>query len=256
MRIRVVADPHALSSEAATAFVMAVGQAIYHNELCLLALAGGRTPRAMYRLISSTNVRGLIPWWRLEFYWGDERPVPPGHIDSNYGMAQETLLTPLGIPARQVHRMRGEASDLDAAAEDYQREIAAITGSLRNVPSLDLVLLGMGPDGHIASLFPGTAALHVTDRWVVANKVPALGTVRLTLTFPLILAAQRVHVLVSGAEKADALKRVLEGPWDPDVLPAQRLREAGDRVLWLVDADAARLLEQDVEQPDIPPSPE
>jgi 6-phosphogluconolactonase len=159
-------------------------------------------------------------------------------------MAYETLLAPLGIPSKQVHRMRGEATDLDAAAEEYQRELATITGSRASLPSLDLILLGMGADGHTASLFPGTPALRVMDRWVVANTVTALETTRLTLTFPVILAAQRVHVLVSGAEKADVLKRVLEGWSEPDVLPAQRLRESGDRVLWLIDADAARSLER------------
>ena len=175
------------------------------------------------------------------FLWSDERSVPPDHPESNYRMAHEALLGPLGIPEPQVHRMRGEADDIEAAAREYEHTLATLTGAQPGygVPQLDLVLLGLGSDGHTASLFGDTVALDVRDRWVVRNYVAKFTTSRLTLTFPVILAAREIRVLVAGATKAATLEAVLTGAWDPDRLPAQRLATASGRVVWLVDKAAA-----------------
>src|SRR5262249_36643408 len=151
-----------------------------------------------------------VDWSRVELFFGDERAVPPDDPDSNYRMARETLLAPLAIAAARVHRMEGERADLDAAARDYERELARVLGGAPGgePPQLDPVLLGMGPDGHTASLFPHSAALAESRRWVVANEVPKLSTRRITFTFPLIERARAQLVLVAGAAKAAALAEV------------------------------------------------
>ena len=168
---------------------------------------------------------GALDWSRVIVLWSDERSVPPDHAESNYRMAHEALLEPLQIAAGQIYRMRGEDEDIEAAARDYERTLGALTGVQpgHGVPQLDLVLLGLGSDGHTASLFGDTVALDVRDRWVVRNYVAKFTTNRLTLTFPVILAAREIRVLVAGAEKADTLAAVLAGDRDPDRLPAQRL---------------------------------
>jgi 6-phosphogluconolactonase len=183
-----------------------------------------------------------LDWARVEFFWGDERPVPPEHPDSNFAMAQAALLRPLGIDPGRIHRIEGERGDLAAAARDYEEELAKTCGAPDGRPPiLDLVLLGMGADGHTASLFPYTAALSEARRWVVANDVPQLSTRRITITFPLIERARSSLVLVTGGSKSDALAEVLEGPLDPQRLPSQRLRALAC-VDWLVDAAAASRL--------------
>jgi 6-phosphogluconolactonase len=197
----------------------------------------------MYERLTARGPRAL-DWSRVVFLWSDERAVPPGHPDSNFRTAREALLQPLGIPDRQVHRMRGEVEDLEEAAREYEATIAMLTGVQpgHGVPRLDLVLLGLGPDGHTASLFPDTVAPAVRDRWVVRNYVAKFKTSRLTLTFPVILAAYEIRVLVSGAEKAQTLAAVLSGNRDPDRLPAQRLAQATGCVAWLVERAAATAL--------------
>ena len=200
-----------------------------------LALAGGDTPRRLYAQLAAD---GGVDWERAELFFGDERPVPPEHPESNYGMARATLLAPLGIAAQRVHRIEAERRDLDAVAREYEALLVRLLGGGPAGPQLDLVLLGMGADGHTGSLFPHSAALAERRRWVVANDVPQLATRRITLTFPLIERARRVWVLVCGESKADALAQVLEGPWDPERLPSQRLRD-GAHVEWRVDAAAA-----------------
>jgi 6-phosphogluconolactonase len=191
-----------------------------------IALAGGSTPRALYpRLVSG------IDWTRADVFFGDERAVPPDDPQSNYRMARETLLEPARVPDANVHRWRAEAADLDGAARDYEQALRAPGPP----PWLDLALLGLGPDGHTASLFPGTAALAVEDRLAVAVAVPQLGTRRLTLTYPALLGATHVAFLVAGPEKRSALADVLR----PDsTLPAARIvqRAAGVRILCDVDA--------------------
>jgi 6-phosphogluconolactonase len=184
-------------------------------------------------------VPSWIDWTRTAVFLGDERPVPPDHPDSNWGMIERELLSRL--PVRPTaHRLVAEADDLDAAAADYARLMADVLGaSAGGVPMFDVVLLGLGSDGHTASLFPGTAALEVRDRWYVANSVPSRGATRLTMTFPVIEAARDVLVLASGASKARVLASVLSER--DDAFPATRLA-ALPHVRWLVDEAAARAL--------------
>ena len=231
-------DAEAVARAAAGALAEIARAALRERGVFTLALAGGDTPRRLYQRLAAD---GGVDWARAELFFGDERPVPPEHPDSNYGMARATLIAPLAIAAARVHRIEAERADLDAAARDYEAEIVRVAGRGPDAaaPRLDLVLLGMGPDGHTASLFPRTAALAETRRLVVANDVPQLATRRITITFALIEQARRVLVLVCGESKADALAQVWEGPWDPERWPSQRLRDGGERVTWWVDAAAA-----------------
>ncbi|HEX5065185.1 MAG TPA: 6-phosphogluconolactonase [Myxococcota bacterium] len=224
-----------------------------------LALAGGDTPRRLYGQLATASAEGArsepkaseggppqgwarVDWSRAELFFGDERAVGPEDAQSNYRMVRESLLAPAGIDARRVHRIFAERRDLDAAARDYEALLARVLGGEPGgpPPQLDLVLLGMGADGHTASLFPHSPALKEQERWVVPNEAPGLGR-RITLTFPLILRARRLIVLVSGESKAAALALVLEGPRDSEHLPAQRLAQA-KQALWLVDGAAASRL--------------
>ena len=240
MDMRTYPNPAALMDAAAADVLAIAADAIAARGRCLVALSGGATPKGLYERLAARG-RAALDWSRVVFLWSDERSVPPDHPDSNFRMADEALLGPLGIPAAQVYRMRGEADDIEAAARDYEHTISTLTGVQpgHGVPQLDLVLLGLGADGHTASLFGDTVALDVRDRWVVRNYVAKFTTSRLTLTFPVILAAREIRVLVTGVEKARTLAAVLAGVWDPDRLPAQRLAQATGRVVWLVDEAAA-----------------
>ena len=240
MDIRTFPDPAALMDGAAMDFLAVARDAIAARGQCLVALSGGSTPRGLYERLAAVGA-GALDWPRVVFLWSDERSVPPDHPESNYRMAREALLAPLRIPDSQVYRMRGEADDIEAAAREYEATLAHLTGVPpgHGVPLLDLVLLGLGTDGHTASLFGDTVALDVRDRWVVRNWVAKFTTSRLTLTFPVILGAREIRVLVAGAEKAPALAAVLTGAWDPDRLPAQRLANATGHVVWLVEEAAA-----------------
>lgn len=233
MRVHRFTNLDSMSRAAADQLAMAAS----HAATCHVALSGGSTPKPLFQLLAERG-RSFLPWERVELWWSDERCVPPDHPDSNYGMTYKTLVKPLGIDPEHVHRMLGEL-DPDAAAEHYQN---ALIRRLGEPPAFDLVLLGMGLDGHIASLFPGTTATRETARYVVANRIdaalPAGLPTRLTLTYPAINAAKRVRFLVSGSEKAEMLAAVLEGP--PDRYPAQRI--AARDVAWFVDDAAAAQL--------------
>jgi 6-phosphogluconolactonase len=204
-----------------------------------VALSGGSTPRATYALLATVEFASLVDWPRVHVFWGDERCVPLDDPDSNYRMARETLLDHVPLPTRNVHRIRGEM-DPEAAAQAYAAELRAFFGT--QWPSFDLVLLGMGNDGHTASLFPGSATLHEDTRAVVAVTAhyedrPAH---RVTLTPPAINSARQVVFLVAGAAKAETLQAVLEGP--ADRFPAQFIRPTSGQLAWLVDSAAASRL--------------
>ncbi len=242
--VRRCADVHEVSRAAATEFVRLAQASIAARGRFVVALGGGSTPKLLYQLLAADPYRGQVDWARVEFFWGDERAVPPEHADSNYGMAKNALLDTLALPAAQIHRMEAERADRDAAAHDYQTELAHICNVVGagEPPALDLVLLGMGADGHTASMFPHTAALKETKRWVVANHVPKLNADRLTMTGPLLNRAANVLFLVAGADKAPVLVEVLEGPPDHDRLPSQMIQPTQGSLTWLVDqAAAARL---------------
>jgi 6-phosphogluconolactonase len=244
MPLHIVADASALADRAAHEVVDIGRAALAERGRFLIALSGGSTPRAMHARLAQPPLSSALNWSQVEFFWSDERAVPPESPDSNYGMAVATLLRPLGIQPARVHRLEGEAADLDAAAQSYERTLAAIAGvEPRGAPpELDLVLLGMGGDGHTASLFPHTAALDEKERWVVCNDVPQLHTRRLTFTFHLILRARHVRVLVAGADKAAALASVWSGPPALHDFPSQRLAGNNPRIIWLVDRAAASAL--------------
>lgn len=243
--VRRYPDLDALSRAAADDVAAIARAAVAERGRCHIALSGGSTPRRLHQVLVERGA-GALPWSQLVLWWGDERAVPPDHADSNYRMARETLIdpaAPFGLAADQIHRVPAERSDLDAAALDYERAIASALGT---PPSFDLILLGMGPDGHTASLFPGSPALGETARWFVANRVTSPlvhGTaMRLTLTAPAINAARHVRFLIGGADKAAALAQVLHGPRDPERYPSQLVAPARGDLAWLVDTKAAAQL--------------
>lgn len=235
--IDVVDSPSLLAARAADEFVTACDASVGELGRFAVALSGGRTPRAMLEALAKRDV----DWSHVHFFWGDERCVGPDDPNSNYGMARNALLGAAAVPSSNIHRMKGEL-DPQAGARDYQEQLSSFFPSS---PVLDLLYLGLGADGHTASLFPGTAALRVTDKTCVANRVdgPVASPWRLTFTFPTINAARRVVFLVEGSEKADMLKRVVEGPRDVERYPAQGVAPSSGDLTWLVDAAAAARLE-------------
>jgi 6-phosphogluconolactonase len=240
MEILRFADLEEISGAATGLFVDVVGEAVGRRGSCSVALAGGSTPRRTYELLAQPGCRERVAWSKVHFFWGDERCVPPDHAESNFRMANEALLRPVQVAAGNIHRIEAERADADRAASEYQRCIADVHGVDPNgpPPALDLVFLGLGPDAHTASLFPHTTALQETHRWVVVNDVPKLATRRLTLTPRILNEAACIAFLVAGADKAAALRHVLQDPGDPLEYPAQLVRPRHGRLLWIVDREA------------------
>lgn len=236
-------DPEEVSQRAAALFVRLAHEAVSSTGYFAVALAGGSTPRALYTLLTSDQFRPQVPWQHVHLFWGDERCVPPDHPESNYRMVREALLDQAPIPAQNIRRMLAEQADHTSAAAAYEQtlrdffEVAA--GKL---PCFHLILLGMGEDGHTASLFPGTAALAETERLVVANYVEKLSTHRLTLTVPVINHAANVAFVITGSAKASVLKKILEGEHDPQQFPSQLIRPEKGQLVFIVDRAAAREL--------------
>ena len=236
--VTVLPAADALAAAAADHVVDVIARTLERRAVAHLALAGGSTPRAINALLVASPRRERVRWDAVVFWFGDERCVPPDDDESNYKMNRETLLDPLGIDPARVHRMRGE-DDPGAAAADYD---AILRRELGEEPHLDLVLLGMGPEGHTASLFPDTIAAIDKTALAIAHYVPQLGRWRMTLTPRAINAARHVAFTVAGAAKADALHAVLDGPRQPDVYPAQIVRPKDGELRWFVDAAAASKL--------------
>jgi 6-phosphogluconolactonase len=249
--------PEGLADAVARHIVARAAESISVTGRFTIALAGGSTPRAAYWRLATGDWQLATGDWRLvHILWGDERCVPPDDPRSNYRMAKEALLERVPIPAQQIHRIRGE-DDPEKAAAEYERELRALLNSQQCAHperseepalssakgSLDLVLLGLGEDGHTASLFPGQAAVHEAARWVVAVHAPDATMWRITLTPALLNAARNVTFVVSGASKAVRLQQVLQGPFTPDVLPAQAIRPLQGRLTWMVDQAAAGRLQ-------------
>lgn len=236
MSVVIFENPEKLAEAAARAFVEKAAKAIAERGRFAVALAGGSTPKATYEVLARDHASD-VDWADVHVFFGDERTVPPDHEDSNYRMARGALLD--HVPVGSVHRMKGELSP-DEAAALYEEELLAFFED--GPPVLDLVMLGIGGDGHTASLFPETSALEVTDRLAVANPVPKLDTTRLTLAVPVLNAARDVNFLVAGEDKAEALKEILEGDADPRRYPAKLIQPPGGPV-WMVDRAAASMLE-------------
>jgi 6-phosphogluconolactonase len=213
-----------------------------------LVLSGGTTPRPLYELLAAPPFSTSLDWTKVEFFWGDERVVSPDDPSSNFRMARESMLDKLKIPAAHIHRIRAEQPDLQAAARAYEDEIEKVLGKVAGIgpqpPHFNLFLLGMGPDGHTASIFPGTKALEETERWVIPVDVPSLGVKRITMTPPLINSAHFIMFMVTGAAKADVVADVLQGPRDPRRCPAQLIHPLTGEVIWFVDPEASSKLIQ------------
>jgi 6-phosphogluconolactonase len=232
--IKVVPDATALAIEGADRWVKLADQAIAEHGRFSVTLSGGHTPEAMFKLLAQEPYRSQVAWEKVEIFFGDERCVPPDSPDSNYRMASESLLRKVPIPGDNVYRIRGEI-DPNTAAIEYGQMLKEKFGDA----GLDLIYLGMGPDGHTASLFPGTEALAETKHRCVANFVPKLSAWRVTMSAPFINRARNVIFLVAGADKAERVAEVLEGPPDPQRLPSQLIRPTDGKLVWILDAGAA-----------------
>lgn len=254
--VRVYRDAEELALKAARRFARLADQYVIGCGRFTVALSGGSTPRAMLSILAADPYLDTVPWSSVYFFWGDERCVPPDHSDSNYRMATEALLSKVPVPTQNIFRIPAESPDPKRAAEDYSATLTSFflsepgrsttgTAPLSTVPRFDLVFLGMGPDGHTASLFPGTTALHAGDQEIaVANYVEKFKAHRITLTAATINNARNVTFLVAGPDKADALKEVLEGSYHPDLYPSQLIRPLNGSLLWMIDESAARLLSE------------
>jgi 6-phosphogluconolactonase len=242
--IRILSDGAAIARRAAREFVQAAGSAVREKGSFHVALAGGSTPKALYNLLATdAALRSQMPWDKMHLFFGDERHVGPEHPDSNFRMATEAMISKVPLKPEQVTRIKGEYPDTEQAALEYEE---ALRDNFKlkagEYPRFDLLLVGMGNEGHTLSLFPGTKALHADGRVAVRNWVGKLYTERITLTAPAASNAARILFMVTGADKALALKAVLEGPYEPEQLPAQFLQPKNGKLLWLVDTTAGSML--------------
>lgn len=232
-----------LNRAAAERFSQIAQRCLGAGNLFCAALSGGSTPRGLYQLLASPAFARRIPWDATHLFQVDERAVPPDNLESNFRMIREAMLSGAPLPSEHFHRMAAEFKDLEQAAQRYEDEIAEVLRPRPSeTPSFDLILLGLGPDGHTASLFPETAALDEQKRWVVPNRVEKLNTWRLTLTFPVLNSASEVMFLVAGPEKAEILRRVLHPSSAADSFPVQRVQPSRGRLAWFLDESAAHLL--------------
>ena len=226
--IEIFANAQELARGAAEYFIARSGEAVAQKGFFTVALSGGSTPKVLYQLLADENepFRAQVPWAKIHFFWSDERHVPPDHPDSNYRMAYEAMLSRVPVPESNIHRVHSENPNADEAARQYEQTLL----------QLDLILLGLGPDGHTASIFPGSEVLHETKRLVAAPWVEKFNSYRITMTLPLLNSGAVVLFLVSGAEKAGIVKEVLEGP---KKYPAQFVQPTHGQLLWMLDKDAA-----------------
>jgi 6-phosphogluconolactonase len=235
-------DLQALSLAAAERFATLADHALQNSGRFTVALSGGSTPKKLHEVLSGVPFRDRIAWSSIYFFWGDERFVPPDHPDSNYRMAKETLLSRVPVPEKNIFPIVEESLSARESAAEYESKLRNFFGDA-TLPRFNLILLGMGEDGHTASLFPHSGALKESIRLVTENYVEKLNADRITMTVPLINNAANVFFLISGASKAKALKEVLQGPNEPERLPAQLIRPHSGELLFLVDEGAGKLLD-------------
>jgi 6-phosphogluconolactonase len=242
VEIRILPTPQELFEVAAEEVVRAATEAVAQRGRFTIALSGGSTPKNLFNLLA-TNARTVFPWDRTYFFWSDERHVPPTDPESNYRMAEEIMLSKIPVNAGNVFRIAAENPDAAAVAEAYEQTLRKFFQlQPGQVPVFDLILLGMGPDGHTASLFPNTAGLQEKTRLVIANWVDKLKTNRLTMTLPVLNSARTVAFLASGTDKAQVLRTVLEEDAPPEQYPAKLVRPSDGRLMWFVDRAAASQL--------------
>jgi 6-phosphogluconolactonase len=241
--ILVFPDPAAVAAEAAERFAAICARTVASRGAFAPALSGGETPKALYGRLAEEPYRSRIPWGRVQVFWGDERCVPPDDPRSNFRSAHELLLSKVAVPADHIHRMPADTADHNAAAAAYAETLRAVLPRTADGwPRFDLVLLGLGDNAHTASLFPRSAALRERGRAVVAECVEDAGMWRMTLTVPVLTHAAEILFLVSGASKAEAVRAVIEGPANPDDVPAALIRPVDGRLTWVLDAPAASRL--------------
>ena len=252
--VRVYPNPTEVARAAARLFVEYAWQSIARHGQFLVALSGGSTPRTLFELLASSEFRGQVDWAKVHVFWSDERAVPPDHPDSNYGMARRELLLRVPIPQANIHRMEAEKTNIGRAAHEYEEVLRKhLELDDRGFPRFHLIFLGMGADGHTASLFPGIRVMRQTSRWVSTPMVPKLNARRMTLTLPVLDAALRVVFLVVGSKKAETLRAVLDGKAEPPY-PAQLVQPRDNGLkLFLVDEAAGALLEAATPQPAVSP---
>ena len=247
--VRILADGATIARRAAQEFLKSANTAVTTKGSFSVVLAGGSTPKALYALVASDALRGQLPWDKMQLFFGDERNVKPTHPESNFRMATETLISKVPLKPEQVHRIKAENQDTEQAAREYEQELRShFKLADGEAPRFDLVLLGMGNEGHTLSLFPGTKALRDNGRLVVRNWVGKLLAERVTLTAPAVNNAAVIMFMVAGADKSLALKAVLEGPFEPEQLPAQLIDPKNGRLLWLVDATAGGILSRGIRE--------
>jgi len=233
--IRIFDNSSELARGAAEHFVTLSNKAVAERGLFFVFIVGGSAPKLLYHLLADSNepFRAQVPWSRIQFFWSDERHVPPDHAESNYRTANEALLSRVPVVNNNVHRILSENANAAEAADAYEQTLVQTTG--QSHPRLDLIFLGLGTDGHTASLFPGSEALHETKRLVAAPWVEKLKTHRITMTLPLLNNGASVVFLISGVDKAEIVGEVLDGPKE---YPAQAVKPAAGELLWLLDRDA------------------
>jgi len=232
-----------LSRAAAARFTELAREHVQQGKEFTVALSGGEMGRALLEMLANPEFSQRIQWDSVHLFQVDERCVPPDDLQSNYRMIRETLLRPVPGAAHNFHRMEAEQDDRDAASAQYEAEIGSVLAPPEGVlPCFDLAFMGLGPDGHTASLFPGTAALDESRRWVCPNYVEKLQMYRMTLTYPILNAATEIVFLVSGAGKAEIVRQVLEGPREPKRFPAQGIKPAEGCLNWYLNHAAAQLL--------------
>jgi 6-phosphogluconolactonase len=233
--LQIFSDSEELARGAAEYFVARSNETVEKRGLFTVALSGGSTPKLLFQLLAAPHepFRDRVAWPSVHFFWSDERHVPPDHADSNYRMANEALLSHVPISQNNVHRILSENPNATAAAEAYETTLWALAEG--GLPRLDLILLGLGPDGHTASIFPGSEVLRETKHLVAAPWVEKLNTYRITMTLPLLNNGGSVVFLVSGKEKAEIVKAVLEGPKQ---YPAQEINPTDGELIWMLDEKA------------------
>lgn len=235
--VLVFETPEALATGVARNLLRIIRQTVCTNGRCTIALTGGRTPIAINKEMIRLAKRIPVDWSQVYFFWGDERCVPPDHEDSNYKMNYDTLLVHLPVADANIHRFHGEDTPAEAARAYEETLVRIFDLKPGQLPEFDIILLGMGADGHTASLFPQTSALTENEKLAVENEVPQLGTYRLTLTYPVINNARHVIFLISGHAKRDMLRTIWHGPWDRFRYPAQAVAPQG-QLIWWVDQTA------------------
>ncbi len=247
-KVKLFANGMEIAQRAADEVLRIASEAAAARGAFTIALSGGSTPKVLYALLAENPaLRNSLPWDKMKVFFGDERHVGPGHAASNFQMASDTILSKVPLQPKQIHRIKGEYPDAAQAAVEYeatiQREFALKAGEF---PRFDLLLLGMGSEGHTLSLFPGTKALHETQRIVTHNWVGKLYTERITLTAPAANNAANIIFMIAGSDKACALKAVLEGPHEPEQLPAQMIQPSKGKLLWLADQAAGSMLSKEI----------